>query len=91
MTPDQINGLFELTGAVLTAKNFLRVLEDKGHAGIYPPAVVFFTLWGLWNLFYYPSLGQAWSFFGGVILVISNLFWLGAMIYYGRREDPGEV
>lgn len=83
MTPDIINALFEFTGAYLTWQNFRRVRRDQGYAGIYWPAVAFFLGWGLWNLFYYPHLGQWWSAAAGAALCITNFCWLGAMWWYG--------
>jgi len=47
---------------------------------------VFFTSWGMWNLFYYPHLGQWYSFAGGVFIVSVNTFWLGQIIYYRRNR-----
>jgi hypothetical protein len=85
MTPDFINGLFEFGGSLLIWKSFSRTLADKGYAGIYVPATAFFAVWGLWNLFYYPSLGQWWSFAGGLSIVIANIAWVLAMLYYGRK------
>lgn len=35
-----------------------------------------FTVWGVWNLAYYPALGQWLSFVGGVVLVAGNLAWV---------------
>lgn len=86
MTPDFVNGVFEFVGSGLTWMNVRRVYVDRGYAGIYAPAVVFFMSWGLWNLFYYPSLSQWWSFAGGLSLVAANLCWVGAMRYYGRKR-----
>lgn len=86
MTPDLINGLFELAGSLLTWANVKRVYNDKGYAGIYLPAVIFFWSWGAWNCFYYPHLGQWWSFAGGVSLVIANLAWVTLMLRYGRKQ-----
>lgn len=85
MMADFINGCFEMVGAYLTWKNYRQVVADKGHAGIYWPSVVFFTSWGVWNLFYYPSLNQAWSFLGGIALVTANCCWLWAMWRYGKK------
>lgn len=86
MTPDLINGLIEFVGSYFTWVNVYRVHQDRGYAGIYLPAILFFWSWGLWNLYYYPSLGQWWSFWGGVSLNLANLCWLGAMVYYGRKR-----
>lgn len=54
MTPDVINAVFEGCGALLTAKNTLQVIRDRGYAGIYLPAILFFFSWGGWNLYFYP-------------------------------------
>jgi len=85
MTPDLINGLFETTGAALTAMNTRRVITDRGYAGVYIPTIVFFLSWGLWNLFYYPHLDQWFSFVGGILLVLSNVSWVVTMLYFGKR------
>lgn len=84
MSPDAINGCFELAGSILTWRNVAALYKSKGYAGITLPAVFFFTTWGLWNLFYYPSLHQPWSFHGGLSLCAANLVWLGLMLRYGR-------
>lgn len=86
MTPDVINGLFEFLGSLMTWQSVVRVYRDRGYAGIYPPAVVFFLSWGMWNLFYYPHLGQWWSFHGGLSLVFANIAWVALMVRYGRKS-----
>ena len=83
---DSINGLFELVGSVLTWMSVYRVFKDRGYAGIYAPAVMLFFAWGFWNLFYYPHLGQWWSFVGGCSLVFANLCWVVAMLVYGKKQ-----
>lgn len=86
MTPDLINASFEFIGAAFTAANAKRVIADKGYAGIYLPAIVFFMSWGVWNLFYYPSLGQVFSFIAGICLVCANLTWIASMLVYGKKR-----
>jgi hypothetical protein len=87
MTPDMMNGLFEMCGSALTWMSVYRVWIDKGYAGIYMPAVVFFWAWGAWNLFYYPHLEQWWSFAGGCSLVLANTCWFILMWRFGRKES----
>lgn len=87
MTPDVINGVIELCGSLLTWMNVRQVIKDQGHAGIFVPAVAFFMTWGLWNLYYYPHLEQMSSFFGALSLVIANISWVSAMLWYGRKSD----
>jgi len=86
MMPDLINGLFELGGALLLMLNVARLHRDKVLCGVSALPTAFFTAWGLWNLWFYPSLDQWFSFFGGVILVIVNAVWVGQVYYYGRKK-----
>jgi hypothetical protein len=85
VTPDLVNGLFEFVGSIFTWMNVRRVVQDGGYAGVYVPAIVFFMSWGAWNLYYYPSLGQWWSFHGGLSLVIANVAWIGTMARFGKK------
>ena len=86
MTPDVVNGLFEFAGSIFTWMNCWRVHKDRGYAGLYLPGIVFFFLWGVWNLYYYPLLGQLWSFLGGVSIVLANLIWIALMVAYGKKS-----
>jgi len=65
MIPDLINGLFEFAGAFALALNVRQLWRDKEVKGVHPIPTAFFAAWGLWNLFYYPHLGQYWSLAGG--------------------------
>jgi hypothetical protein len=60
----------------MLALNVRRVWRDRTVAGVHLAPTAFFTAWGLWNLFYYPSLGQWASFAGGCAIVIMNAVWL---------------
>lgn len=74
--PDIINGSFELLGAILTWRNAVELYRVREIRGVYWPTSAFFSAWGLWNLAYYPLLGQWFSFVGGVLLVSGNLAWV---------------
>lgn len=76
MLPDMINGFFEAFGAWSIWMHVRAIRKAKSWSGLSPLAVCFFTLWGWWNLFYYPHLGQWLSFAGGIVLVAGNCFWL---------------
>jgi len=82
---DFTNGLFEFFGGVLLILNCVRLHADKKVRGVSILPVMFFTSWGLWNLFYYPHLGQWWSFSGGLFVVSVNSVWLGQVFWYGRK------
>lgn len=86
MTPDTINGLFEGVGAILMTLNILRLHRDKLVRGVHWSPVLFWTAWGLWNLYYYSAIEQPLSWRGGACLVAANAVWLAQMIYYLRRE-----
>ena len=86
LTPDIGNAIFEAGGAYFTWMNAWQLYKDKEIKGVYLPAWFFFTAWGLWNLYYYPSLGQLLSFAGGVVIVTANLLWVSMALYYARNS-----
>lgn len=73
---DFVNGMFELGGALLLLLNVRALYRHREIKGVHRGPTVFFTFWGMWNLFYYPHLGQWWSFAGGIAVVLVNLAWL---------------
>lgn len=86
MRPDTINGLFELF-AVFFVLNHCRVLyAQKEVRGVSVVSAVFFTLWGYWNMYYYPHLGQMFSFYCGVLVCLANMTWVSMMMYYRQQE-----
>lgn len=89
MTPlqDYVNGVFELVGGFILLLNCYRLYVDKQIKGVSVSVVAFFTLWGYWNLYYYPSLNQWCSFFGGVLIVIANTLWVSMAIYYRKKRN----
>ena len=84
MTADLINGLFEAFAGIFVL-NHCRVLRrDRAVAGVSIASVVFFTAWGVWNLFYYPALGQSLSFIGGLFVVVANGIYVGMLLSYSK-------
>ena len=79
-TADLVNGGFEMAGAVLTWRNYVELKRAREIRGVYWPTQAFFAAWGLWNLAYYPMLGQWASFAGGVLLVAGNAAWVGLAV-----------
>jgi len=81
---DFVNGLFELSAGFFVL-NHCRVLRlHKETRGVSLASVCFFTLWGLWNLYYYPALNQPLSFYGGLFVVAANALYVGMMVSYRR-------
>jgi hypothetical protein len=84
MTPDAANAVFELGGAVLLSLNIRRILHDKSTTGVSVWPTVWWTAWGIWNLYYYHTLGQQWSWWAGVWVAVANLTWVMLVIWYRR-------
>jgi hypothetical protein len=89
MTPDLVNGAFELLGGVFVLDHCRAVYRDRSVAGVSIPSTIFFTGWGVWNLYYYyyPSLGQWWSFVGGLSIVAANALWIALLLRYRRARS----
>ena len=87
VTQDYINGLFELVGSYFTWINAWTLYRDKEIKGVYWPATLFFSVWGVWNLYYYPSLHQWASFSAGIILVLGNIAWIFLLARYRRKQN----
>ena len=86
MVNDVVNGLFELSGSIFTWICAYKLVKDKQVKGVYIPAWGFFAVWGIWNLYYYPSLNQWMSFIGGLSIVMANSIWVVLAIIYSRRK-----
>lgn len=83
---DLINGCFELCGGLLLLLNVWRLWIDRAISGVSMLPVCFYTLWGFWNLYFYPSVGARWSFWGGIIVVLANSLWLGLYLTLTRNR-----
>lgn len=86
MSPDVLNCCFEVVGALLTGLSVRRIFLDRRVAGVSVWPVLFFTSWGLWNLFYYGHLDQPWSRAGAGLLCAANVAWLVGLVKYGRSR-----
>lgn len=73
MSPaDLINGTFELLASIMVLNHCRVLLKDRAVAGVSVASTAFFTLWGVWNIYYYPLLGQVYSLIGGIFVVMAN-------------------
>lgn len=61
MTADIINASFEAMAGLMVANHCRVLLRERTVRGVSLLAVLFFTIWGAWNLYYYPALGQSLS------------------------------
>jgi len=76
MSEDLVNGLFEIVGAYFVWMNAYVLYKEQEIKGIFWQSWAFFAAWGMWNLYYYPSLDQWISFYAGIILVTGNVAWV---------------
>jgi hypothetical protein len=86
MWADNVNGLYELLAGLFVLNHCRAVWKDKSVKGVSIVSTMFFATWGIWNLYYYPSLGQWMSFFGGLSVVSANIFWIVLMLKF--RKNP---
>jgi hypothetical protein len=86
MWQDLINGAFEMSGCFFIMLHIMRLLKDKKVRGISVVAFSYFTLWGFWNVYYYPHLGQWASFVGGTSIALVNAVYVMLILYYIRKE-----
>lgn len=73
---DILNAIFELGGGILLWLNVRSARRAKKIAGVHWAPVVFFTVWGAWNLWFYPSVGCWLSFLAGINVLVANLCWI---------------
>lgn len=86
MTPDIFNSLLELLGGIFQFRNCWVLYKAKQVMGVDWKVIAFFAVWGIWNLFYYPHLGQWYSFIGGILVAIANIIWVVMAIIYEKRN-----
>ena len=87
ITPDIINGSFEFVGACILWLNVIAIRRDKQLIGYNAKTTMFFSAWGAWNLLYYPSLDQWFSFVGGIAIFAVNSIWLFYVYYYKAHPE----
>lgn len=84
--PDLINGTFEALAGLMVLNHCRVLLKDRAVAGVSIASTIFFTLWGIWNIWYYPHLGQFWSMVGGIFVVLTNLVYVALLIKFSRAD-----
>jgi hypothetical protein len=87
---DLFNGSLEMAGALLLLRNCHLLYQHKRVQGVSVATTAFFSVWGIWNLYFYPANGLWLSFAGGVCLATSNMTWVALALYYSRRPPMDE-
>ena len=86
MSPDLINALFEVGGFLVICLSAYKCYENKSADGIHWALTSFFFIWGIWNLYFYPAVGQMLSFYAGCLIVLANMVYTALIIKYSRRK-----
>lgn len=86
---DATNGLFEAGTGLTALHSCYRLYLDKKVRGVSHYLMIWVSMWGYWNLYYYPSLDQWLSFTGGLVIVTANTVWLSlAWRYRDGKNTP---
>ncbi len=84
-------GLIQVISAGFLSKSVWMLYQAKIVRGVSAVTVAFWVAWGLWDLYYFPSLNQWWAFSGGVIVTLMNALYVGLIVRYNYRERSGNV
>jgi hypothetical protein len=86
MVPDLVNGGFEALASLFILNHCRAIWRSRQAHGISLLSTVFFAAWGLWNIWYYPHLGQLFSFYAGIAVVCANFFWIYSIWLIRKSE-----
>lgn len=84
---DAINATFELVGTALNCLSIYRVYKDKCIKGVSVVPTTFYFSWGLWNIYFYPTMNLWLSFWAGLAIIFSNATWVALALYYRHRNE----
>lgn len=82
---DLINGSWELVAGFLLMRNCYILYQEKQVKGVSVLTTAFFTSWSMWNCYFYPTLGQWFSFAGGLVITSANMLWVIMAFYYSKK------
>lgn len=82
---DLINAIWEVLGGLFVIPSIVSIAKTKEVKGVNWSTIMFFFIWGLWNIYFYPHNGFILSFYGGVFLSILNFIWVLMLIKYSKK------
>jgi hypothetical protein len=88
---DLINGLFQLSGGIMNASNCVVLYRAKKVSGVNKWTTLLFAVWGIWNLYYYPTLNQWYSLVGSLLMAVANIAWFIMSIYYSKKTNKNII
>jgi uncharacterized membrane protein YfcA len=88
---DAANAFFEGGGSLFVLNHVRVLLKQRQVRGVSLLSIGFFTLWGVFNIFYYRHLGQSFSWYAGIAVLIANLIYVSLAIYFKRQESQNSL
>jgi hypothetical protein len=88
---DQANACLEMGGAFLRTLDCIKLFQDKRFSGGHLGTALYFLGWGVFNVFFYPSLNQVWSFWAAIALMAMNGLWFVMAVHYNYFHDGRRV
>lgn len=85
MSADTVNACFELAGSAFVLNHCRVLFKQRQVHGVSVLSAAFFLGWGFWNVLYYPSLHQWFSFAAGLSVLGANGLYVGGLLYFKRR------
>lgn len=89
--PDLINCTFECLGGLAVLASCYRTYKSKSADGVSLITIGFFTSWGFWNLYYYPSLGQVVSGVAAIGVCAANSLWWSLAWRYRVKSSQSSL
>ena len=87
MIPDAINAIFEVGASIIIWINVGQIRKDKDVKGLAWKSWIFYTVWGMYDFYYYTKLEQWISLGAAINLSIGNCTWIYfAFKYKGWKE-----
>jgi hypothetical protein len=83
---DLINSLFEGFAAFAVGNHCRVILKHREAKGMSILSTVFFTAWGFWNMYYYPVLGQMFSFWAGAAVCAANAWYVYLLVKFRTKQ-----
>ena len=84
-------GLIQVASAGFLSISVWQLFKAKMVRGVSAITVAFWVSWGLWDLYYFPHLGQWLAFWGGVCVTLMNSLYVFLICLYNWREKNGQV
>lgn len=84
---DLVNSCFVLLAVAFAVADVRQILVDKRLQGVQLGTAGLMTIWPLWDLVYYHSLGQWLSLAACAVLVLARATWLVLGIRYRAATE----